>query len=84
MRVGDGGDEVLQFAGVPKRVQREALMGQYVKQDARTVLVELQRAFMLNANRLAPVLDATRVGVERARRLGRNFQRSQDDGTHEF
>lgn len=84
VRVDMDGNEVLQFAGVQKHDQRAALMGQHVHQDQRTVLVELQKVFRQNVDRLSPVIGATRHGVEHAKRVGRRVAERERGTHHDF
>lgn len=72
VRTAEDGAEVTQFAGVPKSIQRDVLAGVLAKHETRTALLDLQAAFGQRADRLGPVLYATRNGVDRAKRIGKH------------
>lgn len=84
VRVDEHGKEALQFAGVHRSIQRQALMGESVRHEARTVLVALQQAFGQHVDRLTPVLESTRQGVEHARRVGLHRWKRESEETHGF
>lgn len=84
VRLDTEGREVLQFAGVPRVDQRRALMGESVHQETRTVMIELQRVFRQNVDRLSPVLSATRHSVEHAKRVGRRVAEHERESHHGF
>lgn len=73
VRVGDDGAEVLQYAGVPRLAQRDALRGLEPSYQGRTALMDLQGAFRATTDRLSPALDHVRAGVDRARVFGRRM-----------
>lgn len=78
VRLREDGEEELQFAGIPKRVQRDALMGAPKDAGTETALLDLQASFRQAANRLAPVLAHTKPGVDRAKRVGRNAAKNME------
>ena len=82
IRIDLDGSEHLQFAGVPRSMQWDRLAG--IEREYRapnSALIDLQAAFRQVVNRLSPAIESTREGVERAKRVGRNFAgRMDDDG----
>lgn len=71
-RVDDTGAEHIQFAGVPRKAQRNVLAGKPWEHETESALIDLQAIFRQVANQLAPVLDATKERVARAKRVGRH------------
>jgi hypothetical protein len=77
VRLLETGEEELQFAGVARRLQRDALSGTPKESGIETALLDLQACFRQMSNRLAPALAQTRAGVERAKRVGKNFHEKE-------
>ena len=77
VRLRETGEEELQFAGVARRLQRDALSGTPKESGIETALLDLQACFRQMSNRLAPAIAQTRAGVERAKRVGKNFHEKE-------